>query len=90
VWLLKKKIVAGAEGVGCRYSVLLFCLLLEIKIFCCLLRCSSTSGELGCGRRLVVDVVTNGSAVEALWGFTGGAKWWLDGRSVDGVESGLL
>jgi hypothetical protein len=56
----------------------------------CLLRCSSTSGELGCGRRLVVAVVTNRFAVEALLEFTDGAKWWLDGRSVDGVESGLL
>jgi len=37
-----------------------------------------------------VAVVTNGFAVEALWEFTGGVKWWLDGRSVDGVESGLL
>jgi hypothetical protein len=58
--------------------------------FYCLLRCSSTAGELGCCRRLVVVVVTNGFAVEAMWEFTGGAKWWLDRRSVDGVESGLL
>jgi hypothetical protein len=55
-----------------------------------LLWCSSTSGELRCGRRLVVAVVINRFAVEALWEFTDGAKWWLDGRSVDGVESGLL
>jgi len=25
-----------------------------------------------------------------MWEFTGGAKWWLDRRSVDGIESGLL
>nr|TKS17216.1 putative mitochondrial adenine nucleotide transporter BTL1 isoform X2 [Populus alba] len=55
-----------------------------------LLQFRSIAGELRCGRRLVVVVVTNGSAVEALWEFTGGARWWLDGRSVDGVKSGLL
>lgn len=58
--------------------------------FYCLLQCSSIVGELGCGRWLVVVVVTNRFVVEALWEFTGGVKWWLDCRFVDGVESGLL
>jgi hypothetical protein len=26
----------------------------------------------------------------ALRGFTGGARWWLDDKPVDGVENGLL
>nr|TKS00896.1 hypothetical protein D5086_0000178490 [Populus alba] len=38
-------------------------------------------GGLTCGRRLVVVVVTNGSAVEACGEFTGGARMVADGQS---------